>query len=771
MYNPKANTYIPSLTSTLISACLGDGTGEYFLDTNIVYTKNSFSDTIQLNNNTDQNRADILVALDNLQATYPNLTHIDLPIAWFADNMSCGSLLIKPGTTSNFLTTTPYNWSVQNFDRGLAKLMTGGAKPFFNGTPSDQSVLRLVLELQRRGIQVTLNPIILVDIDNTNALPNPYNPNVFQFAYPDTALITPYPARSATSPAIGSAVTTQINRFFGSTANSSFNYSINSNSILSTVYTGDQSDFSYQRFILHYAFLMKVINARFNNPIRGIVVGNSLLNLTKAYDGVGYPAVNNLNSLVNNVKAITNKEVSYAAHLNEWNNDKGVTNSYVNFNMDPLWANPNLDYIGLSWFSPLTDWRDQHANIDKTIYGQIYSQPYLNYNVEGGEYYDFVYLNTANRDNQFRQPIVDPLNKPWVFRDKDIKNWWLNQHINRSSPTTEVGSPSPWVPQSKRFRIVETGFNTVDKATNRPTKNKLSTIYYSNGNPDTAIKKLALTVAVGYWNDPANNIISSQYNGYMVDTNISAYFWETRPYSWYPTLTYAWPDTYLYSTGITFTGLFNETITTALKVDVDYEKLMTPYFAEKAIWSDLAATMTTVLNPNINNPIQSLKTKRDPNLCDPIDKAYNVRMMGFKVPTAGLNDDEYDRLMRNLGTFYQTSGSSSDFINFLSYIRNTNFKYIELFLNGLDINTLTNNTNGNYPWDATPGTKIPSVYYSVEYNASIELTINETLYRELFLDLAPAHLVLRSFIGVIEIPATTLYLATGAVIESYTDII
>ena len=93
---------------------------------------------------------------------------------------------------------------------------------------------------------------------------------------------------------------------------------------------------------------------------------------------------------------------------------------------------------------------------------------YLKANIEGGEGYDWFYASDADRKAQIRTPISDlAYGKPWVFRPKDIRSWWSNQHHDRPGGI-ESTTPTPWTPQSKPIRFTEFGCPAVDRGTNQP---------------------------------------------------------------------------------------------------------------------------------------------------------------------------------------------------------------------------------------------------------------------------------------------------------------
>ena len=86
----------------------------------------------------------------------------------------------------------------------------------------------------------------------------------------------------------------------------------------------------------------------------------------------------------------------------------------------------------------------------------IHDPAYLAANIRGGEDYDWYYASAADRDAQTRTPITDGLGKPWVFRAKDIWNWWANAHYDRPGGT-ESASPTALVPQVQTHLVHRAG--------------------------------------------------------------------------------------------------------------------------------------------------------------------------------------------------------------------------------------------------------------------------------------------------------------------------
>ena len=71
---------------------------------------------------------------------------------------------------------------------------------------------------------------------------------------------------------------------------------------------------------------------------------------------------------------------------------------------------------------------------------------------------------------QLRTPITDgAYGEPWVFRYKDLVNWWSNTHHDRVGGVRNA-LPTSWVPRSKPIWFTEIGCAAIDKGTNQPNK-------------------------------------------------------------------------------------------------------------------------------------------------------------------------------------------------------------------------------------------------------------------------------------------------------------
>ncbi len=211
--------------------------------------------------------------------------------------------------------------------------------------------------------------------------------------------------------------------------------------------------------------------------------------------------------------------------------------------------------MGIDNYIPLSDWRDGGDHLDADA-GAIYGLDYLRGNIEGGEGYDWYYANRQDADTQTRTPITDGTHgEPWVWRYKDIRNWWLNPHHERVGGVRSA-TPTAWVPQSKPVWFTEYGCSAVDKGTNQPNKfvdpksSESSLPYYSTGARDDLIQMQYLQAMTSYYADPAKNPVSAIYGGPMVDMSRAfVWAWDGRPYPYFPNNRQLWSDGDNYALG------------------------------------------------------------------------------------------------------------------------------------------------------------------------------------------------------------------------------
>ena len=261
-----------------------------------------------------------------------------------------------------------------------------------------------------------------------------------------------------------------------------------------------------------------------------------------------FPVVEALLKLAQDVRRILGPDVkiSYAADWSEYSGYGADGNHY--FHLDALWASDDIDFIGIDNYMPVSDWRDGTEHADSQ-WRSIYNLDYLKANISGGEGFDWYYASTEDAFHQNRTPIRDLAHdEDWIFRVKDLKSWWANDHHNRVDGTRSDQSTA-WHPRSKPIRFTEFGCAAIDKGTNEPNKfldNKSSESALprgSLGSRDDFIQMQYFRAFYEFWNDSQNNPTSDVYDGLMLDMDhCYAWAWDARPYPEFPRNIEAWSD-------------------------------------------------------------------------------------------------------------------------------------------------------------------------------------------------------------------------------------
>ncbi|HHN72579.1 MAG TPA: hypothetical protein ENK13_00685, partial [Thermopetrobacter sp.] len=400
-------------------------------------------------------------------------------------------------------------------------------------------------DLKARGIAPVFYPFVLMDIPAGNSLPDPWGGG-HQPPHPWRGRITCHPAPGRDgSPDATAAAATQIEALLGRARVSDF--SISGDAVR---YHGDPDDWGFRRFILHYAHLCRAAGG-----VEAFLIGSELVSLCAVRDAPGsYPFVRALKTLAADVRRVLGADVkiSYAADWSEWSGHiPPEGNGAFCFHLDPLWADTNIDFIGIDNYMPLADWRDGMEHLDAAAGARgIHDLDYLKSNIAGGEYFDWYYRSRADRDAQVRTPITDGArHKPWIWRRKDLVSWWSKRHYDRIDGTESTTS-TPWVPRSKPIWFTELGCPAVDKGPNQPNvfydpKSSESALpWYSTGVRDDAVQRQFLLAHFEWWNTPGDhNPVSPSYGGRMVDpARIFVWAWDARPWPAWPTMSDVWGD-------------------------------------------------------------------------------------------------------------------------------------------------------------------------------------------------------------------------------------
>jgi hypothetical protein len=380
-----------------------------------------------------------------------------------------------------------------------------------------------------------------MDIQAGNGLRDPWSGAADQPPVPWRGRVTlasaPGQAGSTDKTAAAAA---EVAAFFGEAQRSDFTASE------TTVRYAGSPEWSYRRFVLHYAHLCALAGG-----VDAFCIGSEMRSLTHIRDSAaGYPAVRALIALAEDVRAILPAaKIGYAADWSEYFGHHPADGSGdVLFHLDPLWASSAIDFVGIDNYMPLSDWRDGLEHADAGA-GSIYDLGYLGSNVAGGEGFDWYYPDQAARDAQARNAIVDgAYGEDWVFRYKDLVGWWSNSHVDRIAGV-KAGVATAWQARSKPIWFTEFGCGAVDKGANQPNvfhdpKSSESFFpYYSTGARDDLIQYRYLQACLGHWANPANNPISDVYAGRMVDlSKAHVWAWDARPWPDFPDRSDVWSD-------------------------------------------------------------------------------------------------------------------------------------------------------------------------------------------------------------------------------------
>ncbi len=485
----------PRLEDLMEGVCLIPGAGEFVLATEPVSRREGLTRTASENVHHAEGRPDLAVSLDQLLAQAPNLKRVSLVVGWFGTSVRAGECVVKPGVERRDKPTEPLSWGVAGLDRKTAHLISMvDGQPAYGGTPSDETVRQAVRLIKARGLEVTLYPFVFMDAPG-------------------------YPWRGRVAGDDGPDATAQIGALFGAA-----------------------DGWGLRRMARHYAALAAEVGAD------GLLIGSEMRGVTWTRDAEGgFPAVEQFRALAAECRAIVGQgvQLSYAADWSEYFGRQ--PDGEAVFHLDPLWADANIDYVGIDWYPPLSDWRGGDGGLDAEIWAGKNDPAYLAAGVAGGDGFDWYYADAADRAAQARTPIVDGAHgEDWLFRPKDLVGWWSNPHHDRPGGTRSA-TPTAWVPGMKPIRLTEVGCAAVDRGPNAPnlfqdpksSENALPP--FSDGTRDDAAQRAALEAILGHFASPENNPVSPVYGGRMLE-GADLWCWDARPYPAFPALEKVWAD-------------------------------------------------------------------------------------------------------------------------------------------------------------------------------------------------------------------------------------
>ncbi len=526
------------------------GTGEYALATTPVHYSSGYGVNRTANMNTPSGKTDFVTSMQALDEELPNCGSVSMVVSWFGDDLRCDHCVIQPKVEQNTDDGTGMPWTVSGIGRSAAdEIAKSEDRSVYGGTPADQSVIEAITHLNASGKDVVFYPFILMEQLAGNTKLNPYTGEEGQPVLPWRGRITLSAAPGQPgSPDGTAAVTAEVDAFFGNAQPGDF-----SPSATGVAYTGP-AEWSYRRFILHYAHLCAAAGG-----VDAFLIGSELRGLTQIRGAAGsFPVVEALRQLAADVRGILGPEtkISYAADWSEYFGYQPQDGSNDRlFHLDALWADDNIDFIGIDNYMPLSDWREGHDHLDADA-GAIYNLDYLKSNIMGGEGYEWYYHSDEARAAQIRTPITDEqYGEPWVYRYKDLKGWWQSTHYERIGGVRQ-STPTDWEPGSKPIWFTELGCAAVDKGTNQPNKfvdpksSESSLPRYSNGKRDELIQVQYLRAMQQFWADPQNNPVWEDTGVQMIDmSRAHVWAWDARPFPYFPNQTELWSDGENYARG------------------------------------------------------------------------------------------------------------------------------------------------------------------------------------------------------------------------------
>ncbi len=549
---PDLEDETADMTRMVKAVALMPGTGEYALATTPVHITREFGEQAVTNVNSASGKSDLQTSLDHLDEELPDCGSVSMIVSWFGDDLRADQCTLRPKVEQTTADGNEMPWRVSGLTRaGAQNVPVVDDRVIYGGTPADQSVVEALIDIADRGKKAVFYPFILMDQLDGNGLINPWTGQAGQPHLPWRGRITLSAAPGQVgTPDRTAAAAAEVAAFFGTAAPADFTQAGN------TVTYSGPNEWSYRRFILHYAHLCAMAGG-----VDAFCIGSEMRSLTQIRGaGDSFPAVDAMIQLAADVRGILgpSTKIGYAADWSEYHGyQPGGANKY--FHLDPLWADDNIDFIGIDNYMPLSDWRDglDHADVDAR---SIYNLDYLRANVAGGEGYDWYYHSPESRAAQIRTPITDSEGEEWIWRYKDIQNWWGQYHHNRIDGVRDT-LPTIWEPGSKPIWFTELGCAAIDKGTNEPNKfldpksSESSVPHYSNGIRDDFIQMQYLRAVHQHYADVGNNPISLTYGGPMVDmSRAHVWAWDARPHPFFPVSQDIWSDGENYARGHWITG-------------------------------------------------------------------------------------------------------------------------------------------------------------------------------------------------------------------------
>jgi uncharacterized protein (TIGR02217 family) len=552
-------------------------------------------------------RTDVMYALDDLQASLPNCQFVAIVVQWMGNSLNAAQCQVYPSSTyigGAFQPTAggTDSWRVSDVTLATPGLIAiskpDGIHAAYGGTPSDQSVVRCIQEIKRRGLKVALYLQMNMDAPGQ-----------------------PWRGDCAYTPDLSAQASTIVANFLGAATASMFTPdAVN----LTVHYSGSVLDFTYRRFVLHYAWLCVAAGG-----VNLFTVGSELRGLEAirgpnwapagATDSSGhaiwdYPFVAGLQTLINDCRSIfdgagltknlTTREnlITYSPDWSQWMGAQHAGMIGVFPHLDPLFAMADVDFVSFDNYMPLSDWTTGDGGLDAqnwraptpnvwpnpspqalgfglTSAPQICDLGYLKGNIEHGEKFDYYYgdytsatgFDPNSTSVQVTSPQGDRLAQSrslyypgqQLFAFKMLRWWWNNPHQavyddGDGQGAIPRGPATAWTPQMKSIGFMEYGFPSIDRATNE------QNVFYdpssvASGAPfwceweaveggglrpvqDQTLQFMAHQAWQEYWASDGNNETSAAGVAMVATDLMFAWTWDARPFPVFPLRLDIWSD-------------------------------------------------------------------------------------------------------------------------------------------------------------------------------------------------------------------------------------
>ena len=314
-------------------------------------------------------RTDVMYALDDLQRQLPNCRFVAIVVQWMGSSLDASVCKIYPSSTYLGGAFQPTAGGAQTWRVSDIVLETPGLIPIskpdgvhaaYGGTPSDQSIVRCIQEIRRRGLKVAL--YLQMNMDTPGR---------------------PWRGRCGYQPDLSEQAVAVVNGFLGAATPGMFTPDPED---LTVHYSGSVLDFTYRRFVLHYAWLCTVAGG-----VDLFTTGSELCDLEAirgpswtpagGVDSAGcaqwdYPFVRGLQALIDDCRSVFDAAglkknlgsrenlIVYSADWSQWMGAQHPGTIGIFPHLDPLFAMENVDFVSIDNYLPLSDWTTDDGGLD-----------------------------------------------------------------------------------------------------------------------------------------------------------------------------------------------------------------------------------------------------------------------------------------------------------------------------------------------------------------------------------------------------------------------